>query len=295
MCKISIIIVNYNSLAYLKKALVSINQNNKLSIEIIVMDNASPDDFTLLSIQFPQINFINNPVNEGFAKANNQGIELAQGKYLMLLNPDTELRNDALQIMFDHMDSNPEVGACGPKLFNSDETLQQSARAFPSIKTAFFGRTTVFTKLFPDNKYSKQELLGNDPERKKPQEVDWISGACLMVSREAIKSAGLLDDEYFMYWEDTDWCKRIKDKGFKVIWVPAAEVFHHVGQSSKSLKVKTTLAFHNSAFRYYKKHCSKNPFILSLVYVLLMGRAWLKIFFKALKIRKFFTLLKAKN
>jgi hypothetical protein len=262
----------------LLKCLASISEYTNRQTEVIIVDNASQKDELELSVA-GKIGclVIRNQQNQGFAKANNLGIAAANGEYIVLLNPDTELKNEALDQMAKYLQDHPDTGVVGPKVLNADSSLQASARKFPSISTVFFGRSTFLTKLFPNNVMSKRDLLCADHNSVEPLEVDWVSGACLMTTRKAMEKVGLLDEEFFMYWEDADWCKRFKARGFKVVWLPSAEVYHLAGESSKQLPWKTMREFNKSVLYYYKKHYRTNVFLDEIVIFGLFIRGVLKI------------------
>ena len=204
---LSIIVINLNNSRILKDCLRSIfDLTTKASFEVIVVDNASTDDSVgMVKENFPGIILIENKQNLGFPKANNQGLNLSKGRYCMLLNNDTIMKNNALDKLVEFMDANPVVGACGPKLLNIDGTPQRQG--------GFFGIPFWKTD--------------------KPKEVGFIMGACLVVRRETIEKVGKLDENLFFYNEDLDWCKRIKTTGWKIYFVPQAEVIHYGGYSTR--------------------------------------------------------------
>lgn len=291
MNELSIIIVNYNSKDYLINCLSSIfKHTNEPAFEVTVIDNASSDEsVNLVKNSFPQVKLIKNKINIGFAAANNQAIKVAAGKYIILLNNDTVLKNDALDKMVDFMDKNPNVGVLTCKLFDADgKTVQRNCRAFPTPWGTMFGRASLFTRLFPNNPFSKKNLLA-DWDYNSVKEVDWVSGAALMVRREVIDQVGLLDENFYMYWEDTDWCKRIRDAGWKIYFIPDAEIIHFTGRGggtrSLSLSNFTIYQMHRSAYYYFRKHYLKswlNPMTLItfLGFIILTG---LKIAYNSIK------------
>jgi len=280
---LSIIIVNYNTRDYLEACLDSIRQQSTLPYEIIVVDNGSTDGSLALLEQISDIQLISNPANDGFAKANNLGIKVARGYFIALLNPDTELNNDAFKHLATVLEKQPDAGAAGPKVFNTDGSLQTSARRFPSLTTSLFGRTALLTKLFPNNPFSQKESKGITDQTDTATNVDWISGACMLVKKNVIEKAGFLDEDFFMYWEDADWCKRIHEKGFRILWHPDAKIVHHVGQSSKGLNLKSIVMFNKSAYHYYKKHYKRSIIMDSLVLLGLSVRVMIKVMYNLLK------------
>jgi len=256
---LSITIVNYNSGDLLEQCLNSVwGEGSEIEFETFVVDNASSDDsWGRIRETFPQVNLIRNEDNRGFARANNQAVRRSRGRYLLLLNPDTILRAKALERMVQFMDKYPRAGAVGAKLLDPEGTIQLSCRSFPSYRTAVFNRYSLLTKLLPGNKFSREYLMA-DWDHSVAREVDWVSGACLMMRREALDEIGLLDERFFMYAEDVDWCYRAKQKGWKVYFVPQAEVVHYIGQSSRKASRKAIIERHRSIYRFYRKHYRGN-------------------------------------
>jgi len=232
------------------------------SFEIIVVDNNSADSSCeMIRSDFPNVRLIENRVNVGFARGNNRGIALARGTYILLLNSDTRVVGDALEKMVSYLESHPETAVVSPRLVYPDFSDQGVARTFPTPASALFGRKSVFTRLFPKNKYSKKYLASLSHALDDPFEVDWVSGACLMVRKRVVEEAGLLDEKFFMYWEDADLCFRIKKNGWRVFCIPEAKVIHYEGKSTggKSSN-RLIIEFHKSAYRYYRKHHIKSFF-----------------------------------
>lgn len=260
ICDLSIVIVNWNVKALLRDCLQSIFSNwqdNSAQIEVIVVDNASNDgSAAMVRAEFPQVILIENWQNVGFTVGNNQAIEETHGRYVMLLNPDTEVRDNALQTIVRYMDRHPQTGVVAPKLLNPDGTVQSSRRRFPTLATAFL-ESTVLQQWWPDNKtlraYYMQEQSDDEI-----QEVDWGTGACLTVRREVIQQVGLLDESFFMYSEEMDWCYRIKQAGWRIVYLPDAEVVHYGGQSSKQVIAAQHIHFQRSKIRFFRKH--RGPF-----------------------------------
>lgn len=255
----SIVIVNYNSGVLLRDCLSSIYQNTKhVGFEVNIIDNNSSDmSIKLAQEEFKDINLIENKCNIGFAKANNQGIKEARGRYVLLLNPDTIISSEVLASMVNFMDSHKDIGILGPKILNSDGTLQLSCRSFLNLKTVFFTRDSLLNKVFPNNRYSRKYLLSvwhhNDR-----REVDWVSGACMMIRKEVFDNIGLMDDNFYMYCEDVDFCYRAKKAGWKVFYLPEVEIIHHAGSCSKGSRYTSIINHHKSMVVFYKKHFKRN-------------------------------------
>jgi GT2 family glycosyltransferase len=257
---LSIILVNHNAQDLTLECISSIIEKTTIPFEIILVDNTSTDDtIALVRSRYPKINLVSNRQNLGFAHANNQGIAIAHGRYVLLLNNDTLLKNNALAKMVDYLDKNPMVGALTCKLYDADgKTIQHNCRTFPTPLGTMFGRASLLTRLFPGNPWSTKNLL-SDWDYNSTREIDWASGAALMLRREVIDQVGILDDKnFFIYWEDTDWCKRIHDAGWKIHFIPDAEIIHLTGSGGgrRSLYLSNLMIYqmHRSAYNYFRKH-----------------------------------------
>ena len=263
--RLSVVVANYNTKDLLRACLVSMGERLRdPQYDIMVVDNASADgSVEMLRSEFPGVRVFALENNRGFSTANNIALREARGRYCMILNSDTEIVAGALERMCDYMDANPEVGVLGPQLLNTDGSIQLSCRRFPSYRTALFHRYSLLTRLFPRNRYSAQYLM-TDAGHSRTMDVDWVSGACLLARREALDRAGLLDEGFFMYAEDVDWCYRIKQAGWRVVYLPDAQVRHHIGCSTRSLPFRMTYARHRSMWRFYRKHYSKGLLIVDL-------------------------------
>ena len=255
---VSIVIVNWKTPRLLAACLDSILKDEGHSqFEVWVADNDSGDDSVeMLKRDYPGVNLIANTENVGFAKACNQIIPQVQGKYILLLNPDTIVTDSAVSKMAAYMDANPNCGAAGPQVLNPDGTLQLACRrSFPDPWAAFF-RLTYLSHLFPNNKtFGKYNMTFADP--KEVLEVDALSGSCMMVRNSLIDAVGLMDEDIFMYGEDIDWCWRIKEHGFKVIYIPNAIVYHYHGASSRLRPIGATINLHRGMHVFYEKHLAK--------------------------------------
>jgi len=252
---LSICIVSNNHRNYLEPCLRSIYENpSSIKLETYLVDNKSTDGSAeFVESNFPNVHVIKNEKKFGFAKNNNIAIKKSRGKYVLLLNPDTIVLNNAFERMVEFMDIHPDAGACGAKLLNPDGSLQYSCRAIPSISTLLIRRTPLRI-IFPDKKISKKYLL-LDWDHNYIREVDWVLGACLLVRREVIEQVGLLDEKYPLYVEDADWCYRIKKAGWKIYYLPDAKIIHHFSQFTyKKFFHKRTLIHYNGLFRFFRKH-----------------------------------------
>lgn len=280
--KISIVIVNWNTCDLLRDCIISIEGNGQdFEVEIIVVDNCSTDGSAgMCELNFPNARLICNDNNLGFARANNIAIREAAGEYVMLLNPDTRLAPGLLSGLAKHLDENKKVGIAGPKILERDGKTQGSARRFPSLRTAFFGRTSFLQNLFTKSGAARDEIPCLSHEGTGPLAVDWVSGACMIVRREVFEQAGPLDERYFMYWEDADLCFQARAKGWEVDWVPSVELLHLTGSASRSKPaaiVKTTVVFHRSVFYYFMKNLRPSAPVAALVFVLVNARMLMKL------------------
>lgn len=262
---VSILIVSYNTCKLTLDCLQSVYASEtQYSYEVIVIDNDSKDDSVRQIEQcYPQARLIRNEENTGFAKANNQGIEIAQGRYVLLLNSDTVIQPDTLEIMLSFMDSRPDVGASGCKVILPDGSLDKACkRGFPTPSASFY-YAFGFSKLFPNNPRFNQYQLGYlSPDEE--YEIDCLVGAFMLVRKETIDEVGMLDETFFMYAEDTDWCYRIKQAGWKNYYYPRTTIMHYKRASSRNKPLKITYEFHRSMVIFYNKHYKqKYPFWVS--------------------------------
>ena len=233
---LSVIIVNWNAAAYLPAALDSLfAAQGDLAMEVILVDNASSDhSLALVREHFPQVTIIANEVNRGFAAGNNQGIRRARGRYILLLNPDTELPPHALTEMVAFMDAHPQVGVVGPRLQGAKGKVQGGAAGYDPSLATIFNFSTFLYRLFP-RRFKGLWLPRSLYETDDPIPVDWVSGACMMIRREALDAAGLMNERYFMYSEDVELCRRVRQAGYSVMCLPSVHVTHHIGGSSRQL------------------------------------------------------------
>lgn len=252
--KISIIIVTWNSANEIVTCLDSVFAKDNVSCEVIVIDNASEDNTVdLIQNHGKDIHLISNNRNLGFAQATNQGLALAAGNYILLLNPDTVLQPETLQIMASFMDSNPTVGALGPQLLNTDGTIQPSCREFPR-PAHFIWEFTGLVRLFPGHPVFGSWRMGYF-DHQSQREVDQPMGACLMVRKITIDQTGPMDDERFpMFLNEVDWCFRFKCRGWKILFLPQARVTHLQGVSIKKARLAMTVSSHRSLAAFFDKH-----------------------------------------
>ena len=256
---VTVIIVNYKTPHVLQRGLESIfASRQQVRYEVIVIDNASGDHSAeMVRQKFPQVRCIANQENLGHTGGCNQGMKLAKGRFLFLLNSDTILPDSTLNILVRYLDLHLNVGAVAPRVMNVDGSVQGTVKRFPSPWAALFGRFSILTRLFPQNPWSQHYLLYSSQHSDEPFPVDTASGAALMVRREAITRAGMLDPQFFLYWNDVDWCRSIWQSGLEIHCVPASQLLHeeHHGGSRNGLRQrwKTVVNFHYGAYLYYRK------------------------------------------
>ncbi|MEO0557515.1 MAG: glycosyltransferase [Bacteroidota bacterium] len=279
---VSVIIVTYNVREFLAQALDSVADASRgLSVETFVVDNDSADGSAeMVRAQYPDVHLIANEENVGFATANNQAIRRAAGRYLLILNPDTLLQEDTLRELVAYMDAHPDTGATGCRILNPDGTFApESRRAFPTPAVAFY-RISGLGKLFPNSpRFGRYNLtfLPRDADC----EVDALSGSCMMVRRKAVlgqtdtepdghmsspeqhlsspQPAGLLDEDFFMYGEDLDWCYRIQQAGWRIRYTPSTQIVHYKGESTKKGDLRYVMLFYGAMLRFVEKHLAHQP------------------------------------
>jgi len=224
---LSIVILTYKSKGLLRQCLKSIRLLNiKLNYEMIVVDNASGDGVgEMLTREFPEVRFIQSPRNGGFAAGNNLGFKQAKGKYIMIVNPDILILTNEIERMATYLENNPEIGLIGPKLLNPDGSTQHSSYYFPTFLIPFYRRT--FLGSLPGFKKKVEKYLMADWDHNSNREVDWLLGACLMIRKSAMDRVGYLDERFFMFFEDVDYCRRFWEAGYKVVYFAEAEVVHY--------------------------------------------------------------------
>lgn len=248
---LSIVILTYNTCSLTQRCLEAIEATSTLpySVETILVDNASTDGTVeMLRRRFPNVCLVRNEMNEGFARGNNVGLAVANGRYLMLLNSDTEVLPDALKQLVQFMDDHPNAGACGPQLLHSDGSLQPSGRSLPTLWSTFLDMSKLF-RLWKRDLYFDTSRNYNQPAT-----VGEISGAALLVRRTCYEQCGGLDPAFFAYYEDVDWCKRIGEAGWLIYYVPSAKVIHLWQGTSRHVSERAYRAGQDSARYYFCKH-----------------------------------------
>ena len=259
---LSIIIVNYNVKEFLQNLLHSAEKaSSRISKEIIVIDNASDDgSVDIIKQKFPTVKLIINKNNIGFGSANNQGLKIAQGKYILFINPDCIVSENTFDKMISFFNEHPDCGLAGCKILNSDGSLQLACRrSFPGPWTSFT-KVTGLSNLFPGSRiFARYNLTYLDENR--IHEVDAVSGSFMMIKRDAYEKVGGFDDQFFMYGEDLDLCYRVQKAGFKVYYVPDTQIIHYKGESTKRSNLDETKLFYDAMHKFVKKHLSSFPIV----------------------------------
>jgi len=251
---LSVIIVNWNVRDLLRACLLSLRRAGAgLSLELIVVDSGSADgSAAMVRAEFPDARLIACAANVGFSAGQNIGLAATRGDFLLCLNPDTEIAGDGLRVMLDYMRAHPDVGVAGPRLRYGDGTVQSSRRRFPTFATALL-ESTVIQQWSPRNRVLDRYYIADRPDDAE-QDVDWLTGACLLVRRAVYAQVGGFDEGFFMYSEELDWQKRIRDAGWRVVYLPQAEVLHYEGKSSEQVVPLRHIRFQRSKIRYFRKH-----------------------------------------
>lgn len=247
---LSIVIVSYNTCAMLRDCLRALPASVEgLTVETFVVDNASPDDSArMVAEEFPEVRLFANQENAGFTRANNQALKLSTGRYVLLLNPDTEPEPESLTLLVRYMDAHPDVGAVGPMLLNTDGSLQKNGRTFPTPWREFLGHTGL-RNLMPNRpnwEYGRDDF-------DVAWETDTVTGACLLTRHTIMDQVGMLDEEFFMFYEEVEWCWRIKKAGWKILYLPESRVKHHWMGSVRQQSRVMTIRLFKSMLVYYRK------------------------------------------
>lgn len=252
---LSYVIVSYNARAFLRRCLASIeaHASEAATTEVIVVDNASTDGSADEAAASPPVRLRRRRRNDGFAVAANEGIAMARGDVIFLVNPDAELLTAAAAPLVRYFAAHPDTGIAGVRLLDEDGGVQLSARSFPGYASALFNRHSLATRLLPGNRFSRRYLL-SDWAHDEEREVDWVSGAGMALSRRAADTLGGFDPGYFMYIEDVDLCRRAHAAGLRVVFLPDVVLRHAIGGSTRTATFRMIRARHVSMWRYYRKH-----------------------------------------
>ena len=245
-------------------------------LDVVIVDNASRDGTVdRVRRHAPAAHLIESPENVGFAAGCNLGIgRLQNADVIVLLNPDVEVRADFI-VRLATLDWPSDMAARGPAVLDEHGQLEQSARGFPRASTGLLGRSSWLARARPGSSLLRRDLVADPGAGAQP--VDWVSGACMIAPAERFRSVGPLDERYFMYWEDADWCLRAARRGYNVVYEPALVVTHRQGSSSAGRWFATTIAFHRSAFRYWRANVARSPVSVAFAAAALTLRCILKL------------------
>jgi GT2 family glycosyltransferase len=270
-----LVIVNYRSYEELSRCLASLEPLRRGFATVNVVDQESDGaSAAAVARAFPWAVILERRTNDGFAKGINAGAASGHAPFLLLLNPDCVAGSDFVARLVDFAVEHPEAAIVGPRILNADGTIQGSARRFPDWSTFIAGRSSWLTKKFPKNPLSRWNLPALE-EGAGTSCVDWVSGACMLVRRDAFDQAGGMDERFFLYWEDADLCKRLDELGWSTIYFPDAEVVHAGGRSSVHAYRESLAAFHTSALKLFRKHARwPARWLAPLLYVALQARLY---------------------
>ena len=280
---LSVVIVNYQTFELTKNTINSIFEYDyPFELEVIVVDNASSDDsMSRLQDYFgDRVRFIASAENNGFAAGNNQALRVVEARYVLLLNSDTIVWENTLESIYNYMEDHKDVGACGCRVLLENGDLDKACkRSFPNVKNSFFRLFHIPTNSADDN-YNLDNLPDDEI-----YEIDCLTGAFMFMRKEALDTAGLLDETFFMYGEDIDLCYRIKNSGWKIIYYGESKITHLKGASSKKQKSKLIYEFYRAMYIYYKKHhAEESSFIVNIVvYIGIAVLCILKLFLNLFK------------
>ena len=271
----SAVLVNYNSGGELRRALESIDRESAGPWEGVVVDNASTDGSERTAVAFESTQLLRNRENVGFGRGVNQGVAACTADRILIMDPDCRLATGALPPLMAVLDADPRCAIAAPRILDPDGSPQGNARGDPDMLTGLFGRTSTLRRSLSGLDVARRNVITADA----PTEVDWVSGACMLVRRDALASVGGFDERYFMYWEDADLCRRLRDRGYTILYVPGSSAVHQVGQSSRTARASSIRAFHDSAYLYYATHVA--PGALNpkrwIAHALLGARCWWKL------------------
>ena len=271
--RFSIVIVNYDSWPHTLRCIQALYETGYEDFEVVVVDNDSRHAPELPS----GVRLIRNRENLGFARACNQGIAASDGEYVAFINPDTIVESSFFEAVEAFFEDHPGAGVVGPRILDVDGKVQLSARREINLVSGLLGRTSFLTRLFP-NSAAVRKFFPAAADLSGPTAVDWVSGACMILRRETLGEVGGFDERFFMYFEDADLCRRAREAGRSVYYLPGVEVMHQTGASSGD-RTGAIWRLHKSAFLYHRKHAPHGPLGLysALVLLGLSGRALVKL------------------
>jgi GT2 family glycosyltransferase len=260
---VAAVIVNYNAGSALVDAVRSIVSDDSVEWQsVVVVDNASSDgSVDGIEAVAPVVRLIRNSANVGFGRGVNQGVAANTAPLVLLINPDCTIARGATGMLAAALRDDPSCAIIGPQILDPDGSVQGSARGDPDMLTGLFGRTSALRRLLPDSRLSTRNVVhtAGFNRGENSRVVDWLSGACMMVSRQAFERVGGFDERYFLYWEDADLCRRLRAHGLRIRYLPSAMAVHQVGRSSQTAPAESIRAFHRSAYLYYVTHVAPGP------------------------------------
>lgn len=281
--EVAAILVNYNAGDELARALRSIaDEMAGRPWEAVVVDNASVDgSATSVEAFAPTVRLVRNTANVGFARGVNQGLAASTAPLVLIMNPDCRLMAGAVTALRNVLATHPGCAIVGPRILNPDGSVQGSARGDPNMLTGLFGRTTMLRRLAPFLPIARRNVVTEQAIRSGDASVtvDWLSGACMLARRDALMKVRGFDERFFLYWEDADLCRRLRERGDHVRYVPGATAIHRVGQSSRTARAFAIREFHKSAYLYYVTHVAPAPLNpkRAVARAILRARCWLQL------------------
>jgi len=278
---VAAVVVNYNSGGELERALRSIaDELTSVPWEGVVVDNASADESAKAVSAFAPVRLRRNSENVGFGRGVNQGVRETTAPYVLIMNPDCRLVAGAMATLRAELDRHDGCAIVGPRILDPDGSIQGSARGDPDMLTGLFGRTAMLRRHLPFLPVARRNVVVDDVIRsgEPSMPVEWLSGACMLARREAFEAVKGFDDRYFLYWEDADLCRRLRARGYHVRYVPGASAIHRVGHSTRTARIASIRAFHDSAYLYYATHVAPAASSKRMIArTLLRGRCWLQV------------------
>jgi GT2 family glycosyltransferase len=270
---VDLIIVNYRSYQELTRCLASLEHARDRFGHVAVVDHeADLGAAGAVSARFPWVEIIERKTNEGFAAGVNLGARRGHAPFLLVLNPDCVADGTAVGELVSFATAQQDAAVIGPRILNPDLSVQGSARRFPGLSTFIAGRSSWLTRRFPNNPLSRRNLPWRS-ETSETREVDWVSGACMLVRRSAFEQVGGMDERFFLYWEDADLCKRLAEHGWRIVYFPGVTIEHAGGASSIHAYRESLAAFHTSAYTLFTKHASPSVrWLAPLVFLALQVR-----------------------
>ncbi len=279
---LAVVIVNFNTGPHLQRCLESLTSHLERPYEAVVVDNASTDGSADCVGQFGDaVRLLTNRTNAGFARAVNRGVRDTHAPFVLLLNPDAQISPASVALLLYELRAQPACAVISPAVLNEDGSFQGNARGDMTLSTGLFGRTTLLSRWLPDAREARRNVIrgAEVPEGVTSVPVDWVSGACWLIRREAFERAGGFDEGYFLFFEDADLCRRLRQQGYEVRYMPSVRLTHVGGQSSLSIDARRRAIreFHRSAYRYFRAHVPSGGHVLGrcVGWLLLRLRCWM--------------------